>query len=132
MVLVRRSASSPPVLVDDHVQYSNFVVALTFPALVGAFTPQGAFGWYAAWNVIGFVLALLLVPETKALTLEELDAGTLLLVHSTSTASVDALYCSFLRTIAGARALSTEDVFVALRANHEARERRAQAAFAII
>ena len=54
---------------------SNFVVAITFPRLLGAFTPQGAFGWYAAWNVIGFVLILLFVPETKALSLEELDQG---------------------------------------------------------
>ena len=41
--------------------------------MLGAFKPQGAFGWYAAWNVIGFVLILLFVPETKALSLEELD-----------------------------------------------------------
>ncbi|KAJ5628927.1 MFS sugar transporter, partial [Penicillium lividum] len=35
--------------------------------------PQGAFGWYAGWCVIGWFLVLLFVPETKALTLEELD-----------------------------------------------------------
>ena len=52
---------------------SNFVVAITFPRLLGAFRPQGAFGWYAGWNVIGFVLILLFLPETKALSLEELD-----------------------------------------------------------
>ncbi|GAA5926328.1 sugar porter family MFS transporter [Sporobolomyces koalae] len=51
----------------------NFIVALTFPRLLGAFKPQGAFGWYAAWNVIGTVLVWLFMPETKALTLEELD-----------------------------------------------------------
>ncbi|KLO20378.1 proton myo-inositol cotransporter [Schizopora paradoxa] len=51
----------------------NFVVAITFPRLLGAFQPQGAFGWYAAWNLIGFMLILLFVPETKALSLEELD-----------------------------------------------------------
>ena len=55
--------------------FFNFVVAITFPALLQAFTPQGAFGWYAGWNVIGFVLILLFLPETKALTLEELDEG---------------------------------------------------------
>ena len=43
------------------------------PALLGAWTPQGTFGWFAAWNVFGFVMALLFVPETKALSLEELD-----------------------------------------------------------
>jgi len=53
--------------------FFNFVVAITFPRLLGAFKPQGAFGWYAGWNVIGFVLILLFVPETKALSLEELD-----------------------------------------------------------
>jgi len=53
--------------------FFNFVVAITFPALLGAFTPQGAFGWYAAWNCIGWVAVLLAVPETKALSLEELD-----------------------------------------------------------
>ncbi|KAJ3487689.1 hypothetical protein NLI96_g3365 [Meripilus lineatus] len=53
--------------------FFNFVVAITFPRLLGAFKPQGAFGWYAAWNIVGFVLILLFVPETKALSLEELD-----------------------------------------------------------
>jgi len=53
--------------------FFNFVVAITFPRLLGAFKPQGAFGWYAGWNVIGFVLILLFVPETKSLSLEELD-----------------------------------------------------------
>ncbi|KDE07241.1 hypothetical protein MVLG_02462 [Microbotryum lychnidis-dioicae p1A1 Lamole] len=51
----------------------NFIVALTFPRLLGAFKPQGAFGWYAAWNIIGWFLILFFVPETKALSLEELD-----------------------------------------------------------
>ena len=56
-------------------RHSNFVVAITFPRLLGAFKPQGAFGWYAGWNIIGFVAILLFVPETKALSLEELDQG---------------------------------------------------------
>jgi hypothetical protein len=55
--------------------HSNFVVAITFPRLLGAFKPQGAFGWYAAWNIVGFIAILLFVPETKALSLEELDQG---------------------------------------------------------
>lgn len=58
---------------------SNFVVAITFPRLLGAFKPQGAFGWYAGWNIIGFFAILLFVPETKALSLEELDQGNYLL-----------------------------------------------------
>ncbi|GAA5974465.1 hypothetical protein JCM11641_003232 [Rhodosporidiobolus odoratus] len=52
----------------------NFIVALTFPRLLDAFTPQGAFGWYAGWNVIGTFLVLCFLPETKGLSLEELDA----------------------------------------------------------
>ncbi|KAF7795693.1 hypothetical protein EIP86_006858 [Pleurotus ostreatoroseus] len=53
--------------------FFNFLVAITFPPMTGAFKPQGAFGWFAAWNAIGFVLVLLFVPETKQLSLEELD-----------------------------------------------------------
>ncbi|KIK68223.1 hypothetical protein GYMLUDRAFT_91786 [Collybiopsis luxurians FD-317 M1] len=53
--------------------FFNFIIAITVPRLIGAFTPQGAFGWFAAWNIVGFVAALLFVPETKALSLEELD-----------------------------------------------------------
>lgn len=51
----------------------NFILSFTWPHLLTAFKPQGAFGWYAAWCIIGWVLVLLFVPETKALTLEELD-----------------------------------------------------------
>lgn len=51
----------------------NFVLAVTWPSLLAAFKPQGAFGWYAAWNVVGFFLVLCFLPETKNLTLEELD-----------------------------------------------------------
>ncbi len=53
--------------------FFNFVVAITFPRLLSAFRAQGAFGWYAGWNVIGFILILFFLPETKALSLEELD-----------------------------------------------------------
>ncbi|KIN07190.1 hypothetical protein OIDMADRAFT_139816 [Oidiodendron maius Zn] len=51
----------------------NFVLSFSWPHLLTAFKPQGAFGWYAGWCVIGWFLVLLFVPETKALTLEELD-----------------------------------------------------------
>jgi len=54
--------------------FFNFIVSITFPRLLGAFKPQGAVGWYAAWNAVGFLLILMFVPETKALSLEELDA----------------------------------------------------------
>ncbi|KAL8934870.1 MAG: hypothetical protein Q9216_005692 [Gyalolechia sp. 2 TL-2023] len=39
-----------------------------------AFGNTGAFGYYAAWCMVGWVLILLFVPETKDLTLEQLDA----------------------------------------------------------
>lgn len=51
----------------------NFILSFTWPRLVSAFTNQGAFGWYAGWCVVLWVLVLLFMPETKALTLEELD-----------------------------------------------------------
>ncbi|KAF2231111.1 hypothetical protein EV356DRAFT_490827 [Viridothelium virens] len=51
----------------------NFILSFTWPHLLTAFKPQGAFGWYAAWCLILWVLVLLFMPETKALTLEELD-----------------------------------------------------------
>lgn len=54
--------------------FFNGVLSITWPSLLNAFQPQGAFGWYAAWNVIGWVAILLFVPETKEKTLEELDA----------------------------------------------------------
>ncbi|KAI1471190.1 uncharacterized protein F4812DRAFT_467375 [Daldinia caldariorum] len=54
--------------------FFNSVISLTWPAMTQAWTPQGAFSWYAAWNVIGFFLVLFFLPETKEKTLEELDA----------------------------------------------------------
>lgn len=53
--------------------FFNFVLSITFPSLLAAWKPQGAFGWYAAWNIVGFFLVLFFVPETKGRTLEELD-----------------------------------------------------------
>jgi sugar porter (SP) family MFS transporter len=49
------------------------VLSISFPALVAAFTITGAFGFYAALNVVAFCLIFLFVPETKQRTLEELD-----------------------------------------------------------
>ncbi|KAH8435109.1 sugar porter family MFS transporter [Aspergillus melleus] len=51
----------------------NFILSFSWEPLKAAFKPQGAFAWYAAWCLIGWVLVLLFVPETKSLTLEELD-----------------------------------------------------------
>lgn len=54
--------------------FFNFILSVTWPSLLQAFKPQGAFGWYAGWNIIGFFLVLFFLPETKEKTLEELDA----------------------------------------------------------
>ncbi len=53
--------------------FFNFILSVTWPSLLAAFKPQGAFGWYAAWNFVLFFLVLCFVQETKNLTLEELD-----------------------------------------------------------
>ncbi|KAH0535943.1 hypothetical protein FGG08_007163 [Glutinoglossum americanum] len=49
------------------------VLSITFPRMLGALTPTGAFGFYAGLNVTAFVMIFLFVPETKQRTLEELD-----------------------------------------------------------
>lgn len=54
--------------------FFNFLLAVTFPSFQNAFGNTGAFGYYAAWCMVGWVLILLFVPETKDLTLEQLDA----------------------------------------------------------
>ncbi|KAL8815667.1 MAG: hypothetical protein Q9223_005215 [Gallowayella weberi] len=54
--------------------FFNFLLAVTFPKFQDAFKNTGAFGYYAAWCVVGWFLILLFVPETKDLTLEQLDA----------------------------------------------------------
>ncbi len=53
--------------------FFNFVLSITWPSLQTAFTNTGAFAFYATWNLIGWVLVLLFLPETKGKTLEELD-----------------------------------------------------------
>ena len=49
------------------------VLSITFPRLIRAFHPVGAFAFYAGLNVTALVLIFLFVPETKQRTLEELD-----------------------------------------------------------
>lgn len=51
----------------------NFIISFTWPSLRGAFGDTGAFCWYAGWNIFGWIFAYFLLPETKNLTLEELD-----------------------------------------------------------
>lgn len=43
----------------------NFIISFTWPALLDAFGPTGAFGWYAAWNAAATVYCYFLLPETK-------------------------------------------------------------------
>jgi MFS family permease len=54
--------------------FFNFILSVTWPSLLKAFKPQGAFAWYGAWNIVGFFGVLFFVPETKGKTLEELDS----------------------------------------------------------
>ncbi|KAK2801469.1 hypothetical protein FQN51_005363 [Onygenales sp. PD_10] len=49
------------------------VVSITFPAHLRAWGPTGAFGFYAAMNIVALIMIFLFVPETKRRTLEELD-----------------------------------------------------------
>ncbi|KAM0266944.1 hypothetical protein ACHAPA_006330 [Fusarium lateritium] len=51
----------------------NFIISFTWPALRRSFGDTGAFSWYGAWNIFGWVFCYFLLPETKNLTLEELD-----------------------------------------------------------
>ncbi|KAJ1328906.1 MFS transporter SP family sugar:H+ symporter [Microdochium nivale] len=48
-------------------------LGLTFPLLLAAAKPVGAFGVYAGFNALAFILIFFFVPETKQRTLEELD-----------------------------------------------------------
>ncbi|KAI9371895.1 hypothetical protein BJX61DRAFT_553392 [Aspergillus egyptiacus] len=49
------------------------VLGITFPRMLAAMTPQGAFGFYAGLNVVALVMIFFWVPETKQRTLEEID-----------------------------------------------------------
>jgi len=53
--------------------FFNFVLSITWPALLAKFGPTGAFCFYACWNIIGFFLVLFFVPETMGWSLEQLD-----------------------------------------------------------
>ncbi|KGO68786.1 General substrate transporter [Penicillium italicum] len=58
------------------VATNNFwaaVISLTFPWMLRAFTPQGAFGFYAGLNLVAFAMIFLFMPETMQRSLEELD-----------------------------------------------------------
>ncbi|KAJ5099794.1 hypothetical protein N7532_006795 [Penicillium argentinense] len=58
------------------VATNNFwaaALSLTFPYMLRALTPQGAFGFYAGLNIIALILIFFFLPETKQRSLEELD-----------------------------------------------------------
>jgi len=67
---IRTLASS---LLIGNLWFWNFIIAITWPSMITAFTPTGGFCFYGAWNIVGFFLVLFFLPETKGLTLEELD-----------------------------------------------------------
>jgi MFS family permease len=49
------------------------ILGLTFPAMKAAMSPLGAFCFYGGLNILATVMIFFLVPETKGLSLEELD-----------------------------------------------------------
>ena len=51
----------------------NFILSLTWNSMLAAMKAQGAFGFYAFWNLAGWFMVYFLLPETKQFTLEELD-----------------------------------------------------------
>ncbi|KAH6887015.1 membrane transporter D1 [Thelonectria olida] len=48
-------------------------LTLSFPSLLAAIGPTGAFGFYAGLNLVAFFVIFFIIPETKQRTLEELD-----------------------------------------------------------
>ena len=52
-----------------------FLVTKTYVTLESAFGNQGVCWFYAAWCCVAFVIVVLLVPETKGKTLEEIEAS---------------------------------------------------------
>ncbi|GAK64604.1 hexose transport-related protein [Moesziomyces antarcticus] len=49
------------------------ILSLTFPRMLAKLGPTGALCFYGGTNLLAFVMIFLGLPETKALTLEELD-----------------------------------------------------------
>jgi sugar porter (SP) family MFS transporter len=52
---------------------ANFVITLLFLGLVGVLGQSGTFWLFAAIGIISFLFTLRLVPETKGLTLEQIE-----------------------------------------------------------
>jgi MFS family permease len=53
---------------------ANFVITLVFLGLVGVLGQTGTFWLFAAIGVLAFVFTLRLVPETKGLSLEQIES----------------------------------------------------------
>ena len=51
----------------------DFVLSMTWPTMTKTMTTSGALYFYGACNIFAFFFTYLFVPETKSLTLEELD-----------------------------------------------------------
>lgn len=49
------------------------ILGLTFPRMLAKLGPVGAISFYGGTNILAFVMIFFGLPETKALTLEELD-----------------------------------------------------------
>ena len=54
---------------------SNFLVALTFPVLLGALGGAGSFWLFAVLGIVACIFVYFRVPETKNRTLEEIEAS---------------------------------------------------------
>lgn len=52
---------------------SNLVVSMTFLSLTEALGSWGTFLLYAGFSALGFVLIYFVVPETKGVSLEEIE-----------------------------------------------------------
>lgn len=51
----------------------DFVLSMTWPKMAETMSPSGGLFFYAAFNLFAFFFTYFLIPETKELTLEELD-----------------------------------------------------------
>ena len=46
---------------------------MAWPSQLRAMTVTGSFCWYSAWCLVGAIVAYFFIPETRGLSLEELD-----------------------------------------------------------
>lgn len=53
----------------------NFIISFTFLSMITALSPAGAFCLFALISAAGFVFAKFYIPETKGVSLEEIEAA---------------------------------------------------------